>query len=442
MSLSELKNKKLRNVAILTGLCFVGVWISYFFLGHHLISAAYEGKSLRLINQIIAGQAKHPLTYYTQKADTLIKNFLIWGISTMGMIVVLLWVKEKIKAGTKKIALNLFVFGLAFMFSFLMAESLCRVMGFKPLAVTKNKIKVEPGGKLVAIHPTLGYIFLPGQFQVTLPSDYSFTITHTADAHRATHPFAANGIQNEKKEIWIFGCSFTYGWSLNDNETYPWLLQEELPNYEVVNFGTIGYGTLQPLIQFREALQKGKKPAAIVYAYASFHDERNTFLRKRRQAVGSANELGSFRQPYARFDKNGNLIYSMADVIYHEFPFARYSALIHLLEEKYNDLEEPFIHSHEVTKAIIKDFHTMAEQQGIEFVVAGIDSDSARTLNELHGEGIKTVDIAVDLSDQKNRNWPYDSHPNAKANRVYAQKLEAFLNEQVLKKPEMTNQHG
>jgi len=37
-------------------------------------------------------------------------------------------------------------------------------------------------------------------------------------------------------------------------KTFPWLLQERFPQYEVVNFGLNGYSTVQSLIQLREAL--------------------------------------------------------------------------------------------------------------------------------------------------------------------------------------------
>ena len=113
----------------------------------------------------------------------------------------------------------------------------------------------------------------------------------------------------------------------------------------------------------------------------------------------------------------------------------RYSALIHLLEEKYNGIEDWSAHSHEVTKIIIKDFYSLAKENGIEFIVAGIDSESAKMLKELGTEEIKTVDISVDLSMQANRNWPYDSHPSLSANKKYAEKLESFLKDVIFKEP-------
>lgn len=111
---------------------------------------------------------------------------------------------------------------------------------------------------------------------------YSFTVTHLPDTLRVTRPLSECHREDRREAIWVFGCSFTHGWSLNDEETYPWVLQQRLPDYQVVNFGVSGYGTLHSLMQFREALRTRDKPKAAVVAYGFLHDRRNTFLRARR----------------------------------------------------------------------------------------------------------------------------------------------------------------
>src|SRR6266850_3005462 len=85
-------------------------------------------------------------------------------------------------------------------------------------------------------HPTLGYITEPGEFRFTLTGGRTFKTTQLINGLRITHPL--NTYPGEgKKEIWIFGCSQTFGWALNDEETFPWLVQEKFTTYEVVNFG-------------------------------------------------------------------------------------------------------------------------------------------------------------------------------------------------------------
>lgn len=311
-----------------------------------------------------------------------------------------------------------------------------RWLGYQPWQVKDVKITVEPGGKFFTKHPTLGYTHLPGEFNVTLPDGYDFKVTHRADTLRITHPLDTYSAESSKAEIWIFGCSFTHGWTLNDDETYPWLLQQQLPQYEVVNFGVSGYGTLQSLLQLQEALEKRPKPRLVVIAYASFHDQRNTLLRLRSKQIVPWNTLGSIVQPYATLDNDGNLNYAMAEMTYREFPLMRSSALINFIETTYNyKVEDVFYNSHAVTQAIIKAFQRLAQERGIKVVVVGLLSDrlTADTLAFSEREGIPTADISVDLSIRAHRNWPHDPHPSPTANQLYAQKLAAFLKGEILK---------
>jgi hypothetical protein len=309
------------------------------------------------------------------------------------------------------------------------AELLARVTGHQPWLVKQLNVRVEPGGRLYVTHPTLGYSALPGQFKVTLDDSYVFTTTNLSDSLRATHPVDSSSKPKAKPQIWIFGDSITYGWSVNDEETFPWLLQKDLPNYEVVNFGFMGYGTLHSLIQLREAFQHRNKPRLIILNYASWQDVRNTFIRGRRKMLAIASSLGPVNQPYAGLTKDGKLIISMDTMQYHEFPLMRRSAFVNMLEETYDKYEERHVDSHAVTKDIVKEIANLCRSQGVKLIIATITSDPTTSdmLEFAHKEGLKTVDMFVDLSVPANNNLPFDSHPSALAHRQYAQLLRSRL---------------
>jgi hypothetical protein len=308
------------------------------------------------------------------------------------------------------------------------AEIILRQKGVQPWRVHDTPVLVEPGGKFFRKHPTLGYASLPGEFTVTLRrTNYSFHVTNLSNGLRVTHPLASYNPASHKPEIWLFGCSFTYGWTLNDEQSYPWLLQERLPEYEVVNYSFTGYGTIHSLIQFRDALAANKTPEIAVLAYADIHDERNTFLRKRRKSVAPWNKLGPIVQPYARLDKNGKLQYFLADVVYTEFPLMRYSALAHFLEIKWNELEETLQPSRKVSEALVLEIAQLAQQRGVKFILATIGKDS-QMLEFAQRNGIPNVDISVNFRENiRYMNLPHDGHPSALANKKYADHLEAFL---------------
>jgi hypothetical protein len=320
------------------------------------------------------------------------------------------------------------------------AELLARLMGIHPLAKADLQIQVTPGGRLFTPHPTRGYAQLPGAFVVTLPDGYSFTLTHLPSGLRITHPLATYTDTRSKLEIWIMGCSFTHGWSLNDQDTYPWLLQARLPEYEVVNYGVEGYGTLHTLLQLREALTTQRPPRIVVYAYASLHDERNTFLRNRRKTIAPWNRLGFLLQPYVRLDRHGHLRSAVATVEYTDLPLMRYSAFVHSLEMAYNRLEETWFHSHQASQRLLLEMAELATQYRVEFILATIGED-VRTREMLafaQAHGLMGVDISVDSSHPEYTNQPHDSHPSALANAHYAERLEAFLRTEVLKKDRVT----
>jgi hypothetical protein len=328
------------------------------------------------------------------------------------------------------------------------AELVLRAKGIRPWradGVTVPSIHVEPGEKFFQTHPALGYSHIPGRFNVTLgltdpsalapghPDHLRFTVTHLPNTLRITHPVDRVTGESGKPELWIFGCSFTHGWSVNDDETYPWLLQQRLPEFNVVNFGVSGYGTIHSLLQFREAL-KTKTPKVALLAYAGFHDERNTFARSRRKAIVPWNKLGPVVQPYARFDSAGRLQYFVSAVVYPEFPLMRHLALSHFLEIKYDEREPTWLRSHQVSEALIGEMATLARASGVTFGVA-IISDAAQ-LDLPVGQRVPIMDIRVDFKRPENTNLPFDAHPSRVAHVRYADKLEGFLKtELALKQP-------
>ncbi len=341
--------------------------------------------------------------------------------------------KINIKRRKRRIIILSCYFLALLAFFLLCCEIILRIKGFKPYKPVELLVKIEPGGKLFCPDSDIGYTHLGGKFKVTLKDGYTFELTHTTNGLRATHPI--NETTTRKKSIWIMGCSFTHGWSLNDDQTYPWLIQKELTNYVVLNFGVNGYGTVQSLFQFRKFLKQLPKPSVVVVTYAYFHDERNTFLRSWRKAIVPYNKLGLISPPYARFDKNGNLVFYQNPAQYTEFPFQRVSALMHFIEQKYDDYEDIKIKSHSVSKAVIETFANECKTNGIDFVLASITRGkiNADVIEFCKSKGIKTVDISVSLSEPANRNLPYDDHPSALAHKQYADKLINYLKSEVLK---------
>jgi len=69
--------------------------------------------------------------------------------------------------------------------------------------------------------------------------------------------------------ILLFGCSYTYGEGLNDDETFAWQLSELLgPKFQVYNYGFHGYGSHQMLALLEsDRLDEFEKKYKNIYAY-------------------------------------------------------------------------------------------------------------------------------------------------------------------------------
>jgi hypothetical protein len=100
-----------------------------------------------------------------------------------------------------------------------------------------------------------------------------------------------------------------------------------------------------------------------------------------------------------------------------------------VLEQGWNRLEGTLLRNREVSRAILARFGELALSRGASFVVAGIypDEATAAMLEAGRGLGWHVVDIAVDFDDPRYNNLPWDTHPNARAHRVYAAELSRFL---------------
>lgn len=336
---------------------------------------------------------------------------------------------RKVLFGTTYLLVLLVVFIAA-------AEVILRAKGLTPEQSHRIDIRIHPGGRLIARHPSLGFTHVPGSHVIELPSGLRFRFTIQPNGLRITRPLESYTVPDTREKIWIFGCSYTEGWSLNDDETYPWLIQQRFPQYEVVNFGVGGYGTVHSLLQFREALRTAT-PKVVVLAYADFHDERNTLSRSHREAIRADNELGPLQHPYAWLGADDRLQIGHSTADYHAFPLERRSSLAQFLDMQIDRLDTRIRRSDVVSQKLIAEMARLAKSHGAEFILANIDRgrDGRRMLMHAQSLGIPTVDISVNRSDPRNTNLPHDAHPSALANRKFADRLDQYLRTRLANQP-------
>jgi hypothetical protein len=81
----------------------------------------------------------------------------------------------------------------------------------------------------------------------------AFTLSTDAAGDRISYPIGQSppvGVP----DLLVVGDSFAEGISVNDDQTFPWMLARRTP-YRVVNLGVVGYGTCQELVKLEEYLE-------------------------------------------------------------------------------------------------------------------------------------------------------------------------------------------
>jgi hypothetical protein len=103
---------------------------------------------------------------------------------------------------------------------------------------------------------------------------YDHKILNTNSAgFRGTQEFAL-AKDTSKVRVLLLGDSFTFGETVSDNESYPYLLQQKLPKAEIMNFGVHGYAHDQMLILFKEQ-GVAYKPDIVMLGFVSDDMSRN-----------------------------------------------------------------------------------------------------------------------------------------------------------------------
>jgi len=284
--------------------------------------------------------------------------------------------------------------------------------------------RVEPGGKLYEDDPLLGYRLKPGHYAVFLADGTPVTTTHLAEHERTTGP---EEDRTGRPGIWILGCSYTYGWSLPDKETFPWRLQQSLPGFHIRNLGVPGYNNVQSLLWMRQKLQNGDRPQVVVLAYASFHDERNAGLRRWQKTLIRPRDggLGPQAQPNARLDADGRLRVSPTPEKFQEIPGMRLFSIPHSIEKRWAKIEANAVPKEEISAKLIETLAAEAEAVGATFLLAGIERDdqTRHMLQIWRAKGGRIADVSVDLNETGMRNTPHDPHPGPRAQQIFSQKI-------------------
>ncbi|WP_308341276.1 SGNH/GDSL hydrolase family protein [Roseovarius mucosus] len=214
----------------------------------------------------------------------------------------------------------------------------------------------------------------------------------------------------------IYGCSFTYGTGLSDDETFTALLQRDMPDVQILNRGIGGHGTVQNLLQLRRDIAAGTMDAA-VFAMISDHRFRNIAHPQRMRQYLSEDwyKLRVEHVPVARFDGKGQL-----QIVYREIwqPALRDVEFgVFLPDDHMINL---------ATCAVLGMVCETAKAASIPLQIVMLDALDP----DFNSAVFSRFPEATDISNPHDRDHtflPRDIHPNARANSLFADRLQPLI---------------
>ncbi|MFP4502657.1 MAG: hypothetical protein ACLFTT_16810 [Candidatus Hydrogenedentota bacterium] len=310
------------------------------------------------------------------------------------------------------------------------AEVVTRIQGFAPFQ-DYNPFVGQEGERIVRDDPYLGYTHRPGRMVVA-----GKVMTHLDNTLRITQPLEAYARAADRPEVWLFGCSITHGYGLNDDETFAWQLQKKLPEFEIVNFGVEGYSTVQSLLQLERALKERGRPEAATLIYGKFHDERSILSRNWWKDNMKLWDYVASSQPCARLDDEGRLMLDYVKDPYRLFPLARVLAFVNALDEIYTGWHDSNMSQAAVGRALVLEFAQTCKEAGVPFLLAAWDLPGSLTpLVDLCAKNdIPSACVAVPSTPEYID--PATGHPNADAARAIAAHLNTALEPLLRRSPE------
>ncbi len=271
--------------------------------------------------------------------------------------------------------------------------------------------------------PLLGFGCNPGRHDLGIQlrsfaglrsRTWSFTAMLDERGYRMTS--SSSSMEPSRPEIWIYGCSYTWGWPLDNQDTFPFIVQTSLADFTIRNLAVNGYGTVHALLHLRHSLQNEEsRPLVVVVAYNRFHQVRNVAAPsslRRYRFIREQTGFSGLQYPRAELGRSAMLS-------------------VKLVPLRPSDEPDPTRSSMEaVTIAILDEIKRLCDRNAILPVLAVQSGDSFDKITQHCSDtGYDVIDMSLPQPlPEEYRLLPFDRHPNQAAHREYAAKLLTGLN--------------
>ncbi|MEO0038069.1 MAG: hypothetical protein RIQ59_1280 [Bacteroidota bacterium] len=316
------------------------------------------------------------------------------------------------------------------LFFILFLELFLRLIGFTPIEFNQ---KVVSKPEIPYTADSLGITLKRGTYKININDHVYYKATHNIERRRVTSKVPVHSLN----KIIILGCSFAYGVGVNDEESFPFLLQTYLKEYEVENYSVPGSATIQSYLNLKKCLLKGDRPTIVVLSYAAFHEERNQLTRGFESNLFDGLKLheglalSKYFYPRCKI-VNNNIAIEYIEITkdFTPIPFKENFAIASFIDQMWNKIDDRKTTGFPVSKILFQDFQELANQYHFKLIIA--DVSQSNKFEDIKyfcvKRNINYVNISPDFSLGNYTLAPYDYHPNKMAHKVYALKLYEYIN--------------
>ena len=248
-----------------------------------------------------------------------------------------------------------------------------------------------------------------------------------ADGFRITNDESLDHVPR----INFYGCSFTFGAGLNDDETLPYYFKNKFKNVSVKNFGFHGYGAHDALAILQS--KRDTKGDINFFLTAPWHAPRSACVqqwtagspRYRLTDAGKVERVGRCNDK-----KNMGFVQK----------FFEQSDLFNFIKETILSLPSSQDAQIDLYLALVKEIAEISRQRNQKFIIGFIKAKddwfkgsytNEKVFQQLSGLDAEIINLSLTPSDEKLSRRYYihelDKHPSAEANRERAEKLASML---------------
>ncbi len=249
-------------------------------------------------------------------------------------------------------------------------------------------------GPLFVEDAILGYSLHPGSYDITEQrqgQSHRFHLTVDDGGRRSTSYFPTH----MPRRIFICGDSAMFGWGLNDEETVPWLLQQRLPQYEVVNLSSTSFSTVHALLQLKRADVQLSSSDIVVLTYSPRTNDINVasqsvfreFRNGLEARLGDTQIKNAIYYPFGSINEQGELMIRRVDLLCSSQGGAKNCV---------RDIPDPMV-AMQVTKHAFDEIIALHPGRVLVAIFGGTDSDPV--ISHLRAKGVAFADFRILPSD-------------------------------------------